>query len=498
MTIEQAKQNLDKLQRTMAAYNHALGLVEYDGATTAPKKTAANRGETIGVLSEASYRLITGEDTMNLLDFLWENREELDEITLRCTEELRKGLKDMRAVPMEEYLEFQKLFNESDDVWHTAKENSDYASFEPYLARVIEAQKKMMGYIEPDKDPYDALLNRFEEGLTREICDAFFSALRARLVPLIQKVCDSPYQVDESVLKGRFALEGQRKLTDRLMDMLLLDRGHCGVGETEHPFTTSFTKYDVRITTHYYEDQLASSIYSVIHEGGHALYGAHPADELAYTCLGDGCCMSVHESQSRFYENLIGRSLPFVRRLGKTLREIFPQLEGVSDEKMYEAFNASHPSLIRIEADELTYCLHIMIRYELEKKLFAGEITTKELPGEWNRLYKEYLGVDVPDDRRGVLQDSHWASGSFGYFPSYALGSAYGAQMLAKMKETLDVDQCALEDLTPVNEWLEENVWKYGMLLKPKALLEKVFGGPFDPEYYLKYLEEKFTAIYRL
>ena len=279
-----------------------------------------------------------------------------------------------------------------------------------------------------------------------------------------------------------------------------MDRNRCGVGETEHPFTTFFNKKDVRVTTHYHEENPVYSMYSVIHEGGHALYELHSADELEGTLLSGGVSMSVHESQSRFMENYIGRSRPFIELIFPKMQELFPeQLKGVTAEQMYLAVNKAEPSLIRTEADELTYALHVLVRYEIEKGLFDGSIAVEELPRIWNAKYKEYLGIDVPDDRRGVLQDSHWSGGNVGYFPSYALGSAYGAQMLAKMKETVDVDAAvASGDLRPITGWLEAHIWKYGKLYDPMELLEKAVGAPFDPKYFTDYLEEKFTRIYNL
>ena len=283
------------------------------------------------------------------------------------------------------------------------------------------------------------------------------------------------------------------------MDKIGLDLGHVGLSTTEHPFTTSLgSHFDERITTHYFTDDFVCSMYSVIHEGGHALYDTGSADELAYTVLDGGVSMSIHESQSRFYENIIGRSRSFCRMIFPKLAELFPEhMQGRDAEEFYRAVNKAQPSLIRTEADEVTYCLHVMIRYELEKRIIAGELEVKDLPAEWNRMYKEYLGIDVPDDKHGVLQDSHWASGLFGYFPSYALGNAYGAQFLAKMKETVDVDKCIEEgDFTPVNDWNREHIWKHGSMYKPSELLERVLGGKFDPDFYIRYLRSKVSDVY--
>ncbi len=499
MDLQQAVSALDMLQRKMAAYEHAIGLIYYDGSTCAPSGSAANRGESIAILSQASYELSTCKETEELLDTLWEQKDALDEAHQRMVFLLRKSLTELRKIPMEEYVAYQRLTNEAEDVWQRAKNNNDYAAFAPYIDRLVAANKRFAAYVKPEMDAYEYALDSYEEGLTRETCDRFFAALRENLTPLIQKVCASENKPDVSLLHFHAPVEKQRELSSYLMDVLGIDRAHCVIGETEHPFTTGFTKYDCRITTHYYEDSPASSMYSVIHEGGHGMYDMGVKDEFAYTCLGGGVSMAVHESQSRFFENIIGRSYAFVSLIAPKLRSLFPSIAEVSDEELYRAFNESHPSLIRTESDELTYCQHIMVRYELEKALFDGKITSAELPAEWNRLYKEYLGVDVPDDKHGVLQDTHWSGGMFGYFPSYALGSAYGAQLLKKMQETIDVyGEVAKGNLAPVRDWLREHIWQHGRLYTPAVLMEKAFGGKFDASFYVEYLKEKYTHIYSL
>ena len=331
-----------------------------------------------------------------------------------------------------------------------------------------------------------------------ETCDQFFATVRSRLVPLLQKVAAVP-QVDNACLYGHFPAQAQEKLAWQLMKLIGLDLDHCGLTTTEHPFTTSFgSHFDERITTNYQEDNFSSSMFSVIHEGGHALYDMGSDDDLAYTVLDGGVSMGIHESQSRFYENLLGRSRPFVERVFPLLQDAFPeQMRNYTAEDVYKAINRAEPSLIRTESDQVTYCLHVMVRYELEKQVMASQLAVKDLPAAWNRLYKEYLGVDVPDDRHGVLQDSHWSGGSIGYFPSYALGSAYGAQLLKKMRETVDVDDCLRRgDFGPINQWNREHIWKYGSLYKPGQLLEMALGEPFDPNVYLDYLEEKCRDVY--
>ena len=500
MTLEEAKEKLDALQKKMSAYDHAMGLIFYDGDATAPKGTAANRAQTLAVLSEETYLLSTGEATVGLLEYLDDHRGELDQKQAREVELLLKDIRMMQKIPMEEYIKFQRLMVEANDVWHTAKETNDWPLFEPVLEQVFVFHKKIAGWCAPEKAPYDYWLDRYEEGLTMAKCDEFFATLRAHIVPLLQRVLARP-QLSDSILHGHFPAEAQEKFSYTLMKLIGLDLDHVGLATTEHPFTTSLGSHlDERITTHYHEDDFSSSMYSVIHEGGHALYDTGSDDSLAWTVLDCGVSMGIHESQSRFYENILGRSRAFCTYIFPILTELFPeQMEGHTAEDLYRAVNRAEPGLIRIEADELTYALHVMVRYDLEKRIFAGELAVKDLPAEWNRLYKEYLNVDVPDDRRGVLQDSHWSGGMIGYFPSYALGSAYGAQYLRKMKETVDVDGCVREgNFAPINDWLRERIWKYGCLYKPGELFERALGEPFDPTVFAQYLEDKYTELYGL
>lgn len=500
MTLDDARENLMALQRKMAAYDHAMGIIYYDGCTTAPSGTADNRAATMSILSEEIYRQSTSDETIELLEFLDANRDDLSSDEQRMVYLLLKDIREMQKIPMDEYIAYQELMVKADDVWHKAKEASDFDMFCPYLEKLFAYQKKFAEYADPETDPYDYCLNKYEEGLNMKACDNFFSRLREGIVPLLKKIEEVP-EIDDSLRRGCFPEAVQDELSYHLMKLIGLDLAHVGLSTTEHPFTTSLGSHlDERITTHYFEDDFAYSMYSVIHEGGHALYDTGSDDELAYTVLDGGVSMSIHESQSRFYENIIGRSRAFCNHIFPELVKLFPEhFEGHDAEELYRAVNKAQPSLIRTEADELTYSLHIMIRYELEKRVMHGELEVKDLPAEWNRMYKEYLGIDVPDDKRGVLQDSHWASGLFGYFPSYALGNAYGAQFLAKMRETVDVDACiASGDFGPVNEWNREHIWKHGARFKPSELLDRVFEAEFDPGYYIDYLEEKYTELYGL
>lgn len=499
MTLNEAKQKLAEFEKTQFALSHSMGLMYYDGATIAPKGSADVRALTLGEMSRISYNLTTSPKTVEMLEALVSHKDELDAIASRKVSELYLNYDRMRRIPVQEYVAYQALLTKGDAVWHEAKEKSDFALFEPYLQKIFDSSKQIALYIEPDKKPYDTMLDLFERGLDTKRCDEFFVPLRKKLVPLINKVKENAGKVDDTPLNQTFPVKIQRKFSDFLMDILDLDRNHCIIGETEHPFTTSFSKNDVRITTHYYENMLVSSLYSVVHEGGHALYEQHIGDDIALSQLGNGVSMAIHESQSRFYENVIGRSREFGAVIFPWLKKEFsPRLDSVTEEEFYKIVNKSAPSLIRTEADELTYSLHIMVRYELERRMFEGELTAKDLPGEWNRLYREYLGIDVPNDKTGVLQDSHWSNGNIGYFPSYAIGSAYAAQFLEVMKKDIDVaKEVKSGKLTNINKWFEERIWKYGRLYDPGVLFEMVCGR-FDPDAYISYLEKKYSEVYEL
>ena len=498
-SVNQALEALDKHQQTLSAYNHAIGVVYLDASTAAPKLTWEGRGRTMATLSEITYKLETDPAVGEMLSYLEAHLEELTPVQKRQVEVLRKSYDETCKIPAQECIAYSVLLNDAQAIWEKAKNENDFASFAPYLEKIVEFNRKFAGYYNPEMEPYDALLNKYEEGMNTRTLDEFFAKLRAAIVPLVNRIQQVP-QIDDRFLNRHYPVEQQRKFSDYLMEVLGLDRNYCGIAETEHPFTTNFNNKDVRITTHYYENDLSNSMYSVIHEGGHALYELGADDCYNFTVLQGGVSMGIHESQSRFYENLMGRSRAFIHAIFPKVKELFPeQLVDVDEEMFYKAVNKAQPSLIRTAADELTYANHIMIRYELEKQLIGGTLEVKDVPAAWNRLYKEYLGVDVPNDSVGCLQDTHWAGGMIGYFPSYALGSAYGAQMIDKMQEEIgDVyADVAKGDLSRITAWLKEKIHCHASFKKPGALFEEVCGK-FDASYYTNYLTKKFTELYGL
>ena len=498
MTLNEAIEKMAEAEKALYALNHAQSILSVDGETVAPKNSWKGRGKALAYLSELVYRQMVNPEMGEVLETILQHKDETDEFIFRRAEVMKENYDDLHVLPMDEYVAWQELTNEAGTVWHDAKVQSDWNMFAPYLEKLIAGRRRYASLKAPDKAPYDVLLDEFEKGASMATLDPFFRALREELSPVIREVAAREKPVP-AFMKGPWPIEKQRVFSQKVMALEGIDPLNCTLGETEHPFTDGCNKWDVRITTHYHEDDLFSSLYSVIHEGGHALYELDMMDDIQFTFL-PYVTMGLHESQSRFYENLIGRSRAFCTPLLKILKEVFPeQMKGVDEEALYSAINLSKPSLIRTEADELTYSLHVMIRYELEKAMIAGDLKVADIPGEWNRLYKEVLGVDVPDDRRGALQDSHWSFGGMGYFPSYALGSAYGVQMLRQMEKDIDVwGPVAKGDLSAVTAWLTDKVHQYGHMKKPQDLLPAAMGGPLDAAVYTGYLKKKFRELYGL
>ncbi len=500
MKVQEAKIEFKKYQKKLSAYSHAIGMLHYDSETCMPSGASENLGETLGILSEDIYKMQVSNELAQTLKVLKENENELDPQTKKEMQEVLREKEKTEKIPMDEFVDYQICLNAAQQAWQKAKGESNYECFKPHLGKIIEYQKKFAKYIKPDEtNIYNIMLDDYERGMTTDMLDDYFAKLRAAIVPLIEKIKSAPAP-NVDFMSHKYPIATQRVLSDYLLDVLNIDKNHCVIGETEHPFSTHFSKNDVRVTTHYQEDSIASSFYSIIHECGHGMYELCTSDDLIGSVLASGTSMGIHESQSRFWENIVGRSLEFCELVFPKLQELFPeQLKNVTATDFYKAVNKSEPSLIRIEADELTYSIHIMVRYEIEKRIFANELTVEELPSAWNALYKEYLGVDVPDDAHGVLQDVHWSGGMFGYFPSYSVGSAYASQITASMQKDIDVKKLvASGDMAPIADWLTEHIYKYGSMLTPPEVIKNCCGVEFDPTYYVEYLTEKYSKLYSL
>lgn len=483
MALSEMLSSLKTLQLRQRAYAQACGCLSFDAATAAPPAAAGPRGVTLSFLNEQSYALLVNDDTRALLDGLWARQSELDLPTRRQVELMRDELDEFTRIPADEYSAYSLIINEAAEKWRAAKAADDFSLFAPSLEKVVDYARRFAAYRDPNRPAYDVMLDQYEKGMDTATLDPLFSMLREKIAPLVEGA--RTREARPAFADALCPLEAQRKLSAMLMDLMGIDRERCTLSETEHPFTQGYSRYDVRITTHYYPNAFFSSMYSVMHEGGHALYELGMADEYQFTCLADATA-GMHESQSRFYENLVGHNEGFLRFLAPRLHECFPDaLRGVSDEQLIRAANWVQPSLVRVEADQVTYPLHIMIRYELEKQLIGGMLKVRDLPAAWNAMYRDYLGIEAPGDALGVLQDMHWSEGMFGYFPTYALGGAYASQFMHAMRADLDVDALlSCGDLAPITAWLQARVHRHGLLYPPVEWLKQATGEPFNPAYY--------------
>lgn len=499
MTQKQAMTIYEENRRKLLAFRYVNFVTEWDHETEAPAGAIPLEATQQGVLAEMEYRLQTDPVFLEAVELLYEDRNQLDSVLAHELEEQHRQIDEMRKIPMEEYTAFREHLAHTYPVYVKAKQQNDFASFAPYLERIITYNRNLTKYLEqPGKTGYDVLLDRFEPGFLKQDYDGFFDLLRRELVPFAAKINASKLEGDFSFGKKTYPREEQIQFCEYLRDVMCVDRNHSVMRESEHPFTTGFGTDDIRITNHYYEDNLPSAIFSAIHESGHGLYMAQVDPTLNDTLSWDGASMAMHESQSRFYENMIGRSPLFWKVHYPKLKETFPeQLRDVPQETFIRYINQSGYSFIRTEADELTYPLHIMLRYEVEKAVVEEGLRAEDIPAFWNERFRDYFGMTPPTDTLGVLQDVHWATGEFGYFPTYALGSAYAAQIYAAMERDLDVEKVLASGTTKeINEWLREHIHRYGASKYPKEILKLATGEEFDPGYYVDYLMHKFTEVY--
>ncbi|RVU97269.1 carboxypeptidase M32 [Coriobacteriales bacterium OH1046] len=490
---------LDALENELFALGYTLGEIISFADVIDPDGATEDRGEALAYLVQKRQEALCAPEIGAVLDRLEANPAILNEKQAAEVKILKRDRAQLVDVPVEEQAALSRLQNESSAVWHKAKLADDWASFEPYLDQIVEAQIRIAGYKNAGKDPYDVWLDEYEHGTDRTFYDEFFTELKDTVVPLLADVvaADQPTEAVE----GTFGEGRQWALARELVKLEGLDMDRLWLGATEHPFTGGPGRNFVIVTGHAHEDDVLSNVYSILHEGGHALYEQNVDEKLNRTCLCSGTSCGMHEAQSRFFENYIGRSKAFARPLLEIMKRHFPgPLGRLTPNQLYIAANRAEPSLIRTEADELTYPLHIIVRYEIEQLLFSGEAKAADVPRLWKERYKSYLGVDVPDYQRGPLQDVHWSQGSFGYFPTYALGSAYGAQLKYKMVEDgVDFDgACGSGDLAPIRAWLGHAIWRHGRSKDSAELIQGACGEPFSAHYFCDYLREKFSSLYRL
>ena len=490
----------EKMEKKLAAYGLAFSTMSYDQATIAPVKGKKAANELMGELYNDYYQILQSDKYYQVVKVLYEHKDDLDPVLARKVSLTYRDLAAIKNVPLNELVSFEKARANAQVNWEKAKEANDYRLFADDLATVIKWKKKFCAYRNPDMAAYDILLDDFQEEMSMAKYDEFFDLIKKELVPLIKIVNQKQAEIDDAFLNQEFAVEKQKEVTEFLRTYLDFDKSYGYIGTSVHPFTDGFTTNDVRITTNYDAKQLVSNIFSVIHEIGHATY-EHQVDEAyEYSKIHTGISMAVHESQSRLFENNLGRSKAFWVNNYPKLQKIFSkELNNISLEQFYRAINRSRSSLIRTEADELTYPIHILIRYELEKGIFDGSIKVEDLKEAWNQKYYDLLGVKVVDDKDGILQDVHWSGGDFGYFPTYALGSSFACQFMHQMEKDLDVFEVLMgENIKPINTWLKTNIHQYGALYPADTLMKKVTNQAVDPSYYVNYLKNKYMNLYNI
>lgn len=483
-------------QANVRAYQFAMNVIYFDQATIAPKQGATYANEMMALLAGEHFSYATNPDHIANIEQLYaQSEDELlkKEIALRLRE-----LHQISLLPKDVYVAFQKAISNSERCWEQAKAENNYELFKPHLLELIKKQKELLSYFTFEGSSYDYLLDQYQIGMNQEKYDRFFDEVKAKLVPLIQQIAKKQNLIDDSLLHQTFAIDKQQQFTEVLKDSLDIKKENCYLTTSVHPFTSFFSANDVRITTRYHEHNPMSAILATIHEYGHALYGLQTDKAYEGTTLADNIGFAMHESQSRLLENHIGRNKGFWQQNYPKLQDLYPeQLKDVTLDSFLAKLNIAKPSLIRIEADELTYPLHILIRYELEKQIFNDEIDLENLDVLWADKYEEYLGVRPQRFDEGILQDMHWSAAAFGYFPSYALGSAFSAQFYNTLQQQIDVEKVlANNDFATIADWLKENIHQYGAAKTFEEILESATGEQFNPTYYIHYLVKKYKNLY--
>jgi carboxypeptidase Taq len=476
----------------LSKYGSALGVLGWDQEVNLPKKGHQFRGDVNSLLSADLHRRVTSKEFVNLVNALHktENFEKLSKDEQVIVRETWRDVEKSLKIPTQMVEEMAKLTTDAFAAWADARDKSDFKIYQPYLEKIVEMCKKQAELIGYKESPYDALLDDFEPGLTAARVERIFTPLAKELAVLVKKVKDNP---KIELPKAKYPIDIQVKMNHEIATALGYDLDAGRIDVSPHPFTAGFHPTDVRITTRYQEDDFWYAVGCTVHETGHALYEQGLSVKEYGNPLGEAASLGIHESQSRMWENFVGRSPEFAHYLNILLHKYFPKNPKISDELLYKYLNQVEPSLIRVEADETTYNLHIIIRFEIEKALMEDKIQVSELPDVWNAKMKQYLGVKVPDDAHGVLQDIHWSHGTLGYFPTYSLGNIYAAQLFNKAKkETPGLEAgFASGEFAPLLKWLRKNIHQEGSRYYPEDLIKKVTGEGLNSKYLIDYLKDK-------
>ncbi len=483
--------------------NKAAGMLSWDQRTNMPARGGRVRAEQLATLGQVAHEKFTSAEVGRLLDELrpYEASLPFDSDEASLIRVSRRDWDKARRVPSELRAQMARTASLANAAWIEARQRSDFELFAPHLQKNIELKHRYVECYDESEHVYDILLDDYEPDMKTLEVRRVFDDLKRDLVPLIAAVAQRGRPVDDACLHGRFPAEQQRAFVTGIISRFGFQPDSWRLDPTVHPFATSSGTTDIRLTTRYYDDTIGPALFGSMHECGHGLYenGISPALERTPLCR--GVSLGLHESQSRLWENLVGRSRPFWRHFYPQLQAAFPEAFGAVDmETFYRAINKVQPSFIRVEADEATYNLHVILRFELEQEIMEGKLRVSELPEAWNARMHSYLGVDVPDDAHGILQDIHWSAGYIGYFPTYSLGNILSCQIWDKAQAALPGLEQQFErgEFQVLREWLRDNLHRYGRKFTPTEMLARLVGGPIDVGPYVRYLKTKLADIYQL
>ena len=499
--LKQALDSIYRLQKESIILEQTEALVDWDQNVYMPEDSVDDSAEKSAFLSKLAHETFVSKEMAASTEYLIkpENFSMLKEKEQKIVERLHKDLQKKSRIPSAFVAKEAKTSSKAQAAWKKAKKEDKFEIFEPHLEKIVELAKEKSKIIGLPGHPYNSLLDGFEEGMTVDKLQESFSYLGKELTKLLKKIQTTTVYKNQTPLKGTFSEAKQEKLTRKVMEFMGMPKGMTRLDTAEHPFTTSIGNKDVRITTRYMKTNPLKSLDSTIHEAGHALYELGLPDEYMYTVIRQHASLGIHESQSIFWENIIGKSKSFLSYVIPEFQNTFKrQVKGLTKEDLYKKFNQVRPSLIRTESDELTFCQHVILRYQIELGLIEGTIKVKDLPDVWNQKMQDFLGVTPSTNREGVLQDIHWSFGAIGYFPTYALGSIYAAQLNKQIqKENPDFHkEIKSGNLETTLGWLRKNVHSQGRLLTADEIIKNTCGEGLNPEVHLEYLHNKYSSIY--
>lgn len=490
----------DLLKQTQDYYRlQSVGsLLGWDRETYMPERAAADRAEQMALLSGLLHDRMTSDRLAGAITAAAAEINGADSPQAAIVRELRRDHERATKLPRSLVEDIARTTSLAISAWTRARKESDFALFAPHLERIIDLKRQEADHVGYDTERYDALMDEYEVGARAAVVGRVFDELRPHLVALVQAISSAPRQPDLGILKRSCPVDAQQRFNRVVAEAIGFDFAAGRIDISTHPFCSGFTPSDVRLTTRYDEFFMPMSLFGILHEAGHGLYEQGLSQEFPATPLSDSISLGVHESQSRMWENQVGRSRAFWEHFFVPLQQTFPALADVALDDWYFAVNSVQPSLIRVEADEVTYGLHIMLRFDLERRLIDGKLAVKDVPAAWNAGMQELLGITPPRDAEGCLQDIHWSSGIFGYFPTYQLGNIYSAQFFAAARRDIPEleQQFRTGHFAPLLEWLRSSIHRHGRRYTPTRLLERTTGRGLDAEPYLAYLHGKFKPLY--